>query len=65
MNKERKRLFASTPLDLINRIRAVEGWPRIEGDSLATIRRAKTLYRIDTDGIRYVATPLLKEKGRA
>lgn len=54
---KRRRLTAPTPADLIVKIRKAEGWARIEGDGLATIRRAKEAYEITATGTQYVATP--------
>jgi hypothetical protein len=53
----KRRLSARVPDDLILKVRANEGWPRVEGDKLATIQRMNALYEITTtrDG-RYVAT---------
>jgi hypothetical protein len=56
-------ISARIPADLILAVRKAEGWPRIEGDTLATIRKMNSLYNIivTRDG-RYVAT---RKKDRA
>lgn len=55
---KRKTLKARVPADLILKVRKAEGWPRVAGDSLATIKAMKELYDITAtrDGF-YVATP--------
>lgn len=43
-----RKIIARVPDDLILKIRKVEGWPRVEGDKLAIIRRMNDLYEIAT-----------------
>ena len=49
-------LKAKTPADLLDKIRAVEGWPRVEGDSLTIIKRAKETYALGRTLTHYTAT---------
>ncbi len=50
------KITALTPDDLIRKIYAKEGWPRVEGEN--RVARCKALYEINTDWRkgRYVAT---------
>jgi hypothetical protein len=52
-----KTIQARSSGELILKIRKVEGWPRVEGDTVHVIRRAKEIYDIELrrDG-QYVAT---------
>lgn len=51
-----RNIIARVPDDLILKVREVEGWPRIEGDKLATIRRMNEVYDVTKSGDHYIAT---------
>ena len=48
-------LKAKTPADLLDKIRKEEGWPRVEGDSLITVQKAREKYNLTKTHNAYVA----------
>lgn len=52
----RRRITAKVPDDLILKVRKAEGWPRVEGDKLETIRKMNELYDVTKTKDAYVAT---------
>ena len=58
MNRRKKTLKARVAADLLLKVRAVEGWPKIEGDGVETIEKMKKAYVISTTRDNFiVATP--------